>query len=49
MSEQEKERFGSEDENEVEAHRRDSSMRDDANASDDDSSDDFEAHRRVSE
>lgn len=49
MSEQEKERFGSEDENEVEAHRRNSSMSEDQNASDDESSDDFEAHRRVSD
>lgn len=49
MSEQEKEQLGSEDENEVEAHRRHPGMSEDQNASDDESSDDFEAHRRLSE
>lgn len=49
MSEQEKDRFSGEDENEVEAHRRESNMSEDQKASqDDESSDDFEAHRRSS-
>ena len=50
MSEQDKERFAGDDERaEVEGHRRVADMTDDANKSDDDSSDDFEAHRRLSD
>ena len=50
MSEQEQDKFrrDADEENEVELHRRNSEMTDDPEASDE-SSDDFEAHRRVSD
>ena len=50
MSEQERDRHSSEDEkfqtDDVEAHRRRTSMTEDQNASDDESSEDFEAHKK---
>ena len=56
MSDQDKERFSSEDkerfsseENDVEAHRRRTEMTDDASSTEDQSSDDFEAHSRRAE
>ena len=45
MSDQQDERFEGEEQDEVEAHKK-KAMTDDPLASDDDSSDDFEAHRK---
>ena len=48
MSDQQDERFETEEQDEVEAHKRKTEMTDDASTGDE-SSDDFEAHRRRTE